>query len=333
MKVKVTAAEAVLVESDVLTEGMVGKTVKLSFSPEWRNMDKVAVFTAGKNGVDVILPEGEEIEVEIPPDVFVKAGICLFVGVQGADHENNVVIPTIWCDLGNIRPGAKPVDKQPDTSIGLPLWAQIQAQIGNLTELETESNENLVSAVNEALTKGGTGSGVYIGNEEPEEQSVNFWVDTDEEGSSDEAGSTASVYELIETIVLEEDMMIRRSQEPGGTPYQFKGILLKGKTTAAAQASGQSFFAYSGDVLIGKSWWSSFSGNTSIRYRHDEFMLQCGWWTTEWTDWSTSISGAINKNRSDVFMAHAAERYPYITSIRSAGTMPAGTTVEVWGVR
>lgn len=76
------------------------------------------------------------------------------MGVYGVDIANNVVIPTIWAELGMIHSAADPSgDASSDPA--LPVWAQIQAMIGNLDDLDTAVKNSLVAAVNEALTKGG----------------------------------------------------------------------------------------------------------------------------------------------------------------------------------
>lgn len=65
-----------------------------------------------------------------------------------------MVIPTIWTELGLVHGAAAP-SGDTSTDPSLPVWAQIQAMIGNLDNLDTAAKSNLVAAINEALTKGG----------------------------------------------------------------------------------------------------------------------------------------------------------------------------------
>ena len=43
----------------------------------------------------------------------------------------------------------------------LPVWAQLQKQIGDLDDLKTYNKGNLVDAINEARSSGGSGGGGY----------------------------------------------------------------------------------------------------------------------------------------------------------------------------
>ena len=85
------------------------------------------------------------------------------MGVYGAD-ESGVVLPTVWVSLGKIQPGADPSgDETADPS--LPVWAQLQKQIGDLDDLKTYNKGNLVQAINEARQSGGgSGGGYTIGD-------------------------------------------------------------------------------------------------------------------------------------------------------------------------
>ena len=49
----------------------------------------------------------------------------------------------------------------PSADPTLPVWAQLQEQIGDLNDLKTYSKDNLVAAINEARQSGGGGGGGY----------------------------------------------------------------------------------------------------------------------------------------------------------------------------
>ncbi|MBD9116510.1 MAG: hypothetical protein EGQ10_04925 [Clostridiales bacterium] len=134
-----------------IPKGIVGAAVSIEYTdPAWDGLQKTVVFRSAVT--KDVLDSGSE--VTIPAEVVSRAGIYLYMGVYGVDAANNVVVPTIWTELGMIHGAAAPSgDASSDPS--LPVWAQIQGTIGNLDDLDTEVKSNLVAAINEALTRGG----------------------------------------------------------------------------------------------------------------------------------------------------------------------------------
>lgn len=145
---------------ELLTAGMSkAVTVQFVFSPEWDGLTKTAVFSNGKTTVDVLAANWDGDTVPVPHEVLAVPGRHARVGVYGAD-ESGVVLPTVWVSLGKVQPGADPSgDASADPS--LPVWAQLQKQIGNLDDLKTYNKGNLVAAINEARSSGGSGGGGY----------------------------------------------------------------------------------------------------------------------------------------------------------------------------
>ena len=145
---------------ELLTAGMAkAVTVQFVFSPEWDGLTKTAVFSNGKTTVDVLAANWDGDTVHVPHEVLAVPGRHARVGVYGAD-ESGVVLPTVWVSLGKVQPGADPSgDASADPS--LPVWAQLQSQIGDLDDLKTYNKGNLVDAINEARSSGGSGGGGY----------------------------------------------------------------------------------------------------------------------------------------------------------------------------
>lgn len=146
---------------ELLTAGMSkAVTVQFVFSPAWDGLTKTAVFSNGKTTVDVLAANWDGDTVPVPHEVLAVPGRHARVGVYGAD-ESGVVLPTVWVSLGKVQPGADPSgDETADPS--LPVWAQLQKQIGNLDDLQTYNKGNLVDAINEARSSGGgSGGGGY----------------------------------------------------------------------------------------------------------------------------------------------------------------------------
>ena len=145
---------------ELLTAGMSkAVTVQFVFSPDWDGLTKTAVFSNGKTTVDVLAANWDGDTVPVPHEVLAVPGRHARVGVYGAD-ESGVVLPTVWVSLGKVQPGADPSgDASADPS--LPVWAQLQKQIGDLDDLQTYNKGNLVDAINEARSSGGSGGGGY----------------------------------------------------------------------------------------------------------------------------------------------------------------------------
>ena len=145
---------------ELLTAGMAkAVTVEFVFSEDWDGLTKTAVFSNGKTTVDVLAANWDGDTVPVPHEVLAVPGRHARVGVYGAD-ESGVVLPTVWVSLGKVQPGADPSgDASADPS--LPVWAQLQSQIGDLDDLQTYNKGNLVDAINEARSSGGSGGGGY----------------------------------------------------------------------------------------------------------------------------------------------------------------------------
>lgn len=145
---------------ELLTAGMSkAVTVQFVFSPAWDGLTKTAVFTNGKTTVDVLAANWDGDTVPVPHEVLAVPGRHARVGVYGA-NESGVVLPTVWVSLGKVQPGADPSgDETADPS--LPVWAQLQKQIGDLDDLKTYNKGNLVDAINEARSSGGGAGGGY----------------------------------------------------------------------------------------------------------------------------------------------------------------------------
>ena len=134
-----------------IPKGIVGATVSIEYMDSaWDGLQKTAVFRSAVT--KDVLAAGNEVVV--PAEVVSRAGVNLYMGVYGVDAANNVVIPTIWAELGLVNSAAAP-SGDTSTNTSLPVWAQIQGMIGNLDDLDTNAKSSLVAAVNEALTKGG----------------------------------------------------------------------------------------------------------------------------------------------------------------------------------
>ena len=145
-----SGADGKITVPETLTSGMVGKLVKLEFTSDWEGLAKTAVFSAGNVTRDVICT-GET--VAIPAEVLQIPMRVLYIGVYGVAPDGSLVIPTIRVKGPEIQPGVDP-SGDPGSAPDLTLWEQIEGQIGDMTQLNTQSKDSLVEAINE-LSSGG----------------------------------------------------------------------------------------------------------------------------------------------------------------------------------
>lgn len=145
---------------ELLTAGMAkAVTVEFVFSDDWSGLTKTAVFSAGRTTVDVLESAWDGNKVVVPHEILADAGPIARVGVYGANADG-LILPTVWVTLGKVMPAAEP-SGDPGADPTLPIWAQLQKQIGDLDGLETYNKGNLVDAINEARSSGGSGGGGY----------------------------------------------------------------------------------------------------------------------------------------------------------------------------
>ena len=145
---------------ELLTAGMAkAVTVELVFSDDWSGLTKTAVFSAGRTTVDVIESAWDGNKVVVPHEILADAGPIARVGVYGANADG-LILPTVWVTLGKVMPAAEP-SGDPGADPTLPIWAQLQNQIGDLEDLKAYNKGNLVDAINEARSSGGSGGGGY----------------------------------------------------------------------------------------------------------------------------------------------------------------------------
>ena len=147
-------------QPELLTAGMAkAVTVEFVFSDDWSGLTKTAVFSAGRTTVDVLESEWDGNKVVVPHEIMADAGPIARVGVYGANADG-LILPTVWVTIGKVMPAAEP-SGDPGADPTLPIWAQLQQQIGDLDDLQTYNKGNLVDAINEARSSGGSGGGGY----------------------------------------------------------------------------------------------------------------------------------------------------------------------------
>lgn len=154
-----TGAEGKMTGQEVLTSGMVGQKVKFVFSPQWAELSKTVVYTAGD--CCVVHPGVGEEDV-IPAQVLRRPLEKLTVGVYGISPDGQVVIPTVRAEGPRILPGVEP-QGDPETAPELPAWGKILGMMGDLQNLRTPRQDNLVAAINSMAPLGEQVGNIFEG--------------------------------------------------------------------------------------------------------------------------------------------------------------------------
>lgn len=146
-EVTVNTRRAVVGTKELITTSSAGIQVQFTFSEDWDELAKFAIFRNGD--------EGQEVAVALPNSnlTVIPAQSCsedfvdepLFVGVYGTDGLGAVIIPTVWASLGVLRPGAVTTDIITPPEPTPDMWAQILAIANEAAAIadECEANEEL----------------------------------------------------------------------------------------------------------------------------------------------------------------------------------------------
>ena len=106
IRLSAAKAELAIVENEVVTSGAQRFfACAFALSEDWDGLNRTAVFRAGTRSVSVLL--GGDNTAEIPWEVLQTPGITLHIGLYGAGADG-LVLPTVWAEIGMIRPGAYP---------------------------------------------------------------------------------------------------------------------------------------------------------------------------------------------------------------------------------
>lgn len=152
IQLTLTGAQARAEVDGLLTAGMVGVPVTITWDESWNGLIKTLVCRSD-GCIRTILDVGSRAMVA--PEVFRTerwAPNALYLGVEGRDKDGKLVIPSTFAYCGQILPGAVAegdASMKPEN----PAWMKLLNLIGNMDSLVTTQKENLVEAINEAVGK------------------------------------------------------------------------------------------------------------------------------------------------------------------------------------
>lgn len=169
-------------------------------------------------------------------------------------------------------------------------------------------------------------SEIYVGSDEPIDPNVDIWINPDGEPTQE------GVYELIETITIEEDMAVERTMEPDGTPYKFSSVAIRAKKAANIKIAQFSMYAVT-TKNISLALWLPETQKTEEQWGYAEVRQYKGFWERERSDnWSVyNYTATPMYVKIPMFDTRVSEGET-IRMIRSS-LMQAGLTIEIWGVR
>jgi hypothetical protein len=143
-------------------------------------------------------------------------------------------------------------------------------------------------------------------------------------------------YELIEEYTIPEGGIatFRRTEEPDGTPYNFKAIRIKTQMDVAGAANlSPNFIARNGDVQLGNMYAANVAHTSGKRYAIIDTLLERGAWTAYGCTSATSASGTITR----YLWAKSGElkeaQYPVINHLYCSAALPEGLKIIVEAVR
>lgn len=228
-----------------------------------------------------------------------------------------------------------------------------------------QAEENVRTALQEAKDSGefdgapGT-SGVYLGKEAPTDETVNVWIDPEGDAyypiatretlggvkvgdglTVDETGvlgvKPEGVYELIETIVLDEDMTIERTQEPDGTPYSFDSMWVHIKKPKDTTMPSGSILFFKTDGISSNKHFVHRWMDTNNSPEERTLLLRVDNIKGEYlpnfpTEWSIDGGSPLLRSTARMDTSILTADKP-IGMVKTTINFPAGTVITIKGVR
>lgn len=152
IQLTLTGAQACAQVDGLLTAGMVGVPVSITWDESWDGLVKTLVCRSD-GCVRTVLNIGDHATVA--PEVFWTDGWApntLYLGVEGRDAAGKLVIPSTFAYCGQILPGAMS-DGMESQEPKDPTWVNILNLIGSMKTLVTIQKGNLVDAINEVAAQ------------------------------------------------------------------------------------------------------------------------------------------------------------------------------------
>lgn len=139
LKLDIRGVNAYPLEKEHITAGRVGLQILFTFSDEWKDLSKIAIFE-GAEKVELQLANPRCV---VPEECLKTAGPSLRVGVYGIDSLGTVATPTVWANFGQILSSAQ-VSLTYEPGVTPPMIAQIlsaaQSAVNTANSVRSDAN-------------------------------------------------------------------------------------------------------------------------------------------------------------------------------------------------
>ena len=356
-KIHVNGVQASVKECQRIPAGAVGLKLQIDYDGDaWAGLSKTVVFRGCviKDVVDA------GTEVTIPPEAIADCGNSLQVGIYGINSRGDLVIPTLWADLGRVYYAADPSGDE-TTEVTLPVWAQLQAEISTLKESgsgkpgedgatftpSVDAEGNLSWSNNKGLANPATVNikGPQGGSASTDAVLFTKQVLTEAEQAQARANIGAQkieeTFELIESVTVGEEglTVIERTTKPDGTIYNLSAATLLLKVYNPSVMFGTQVDFYSGNKRLAML----LENIATMSYPVETRFSSCVYHARPKAGIYEFVSAyGVHAAMMEVHYPNNAEYQTVdannkITKIRfsfwNSTTIPVGTVLEIYGVR
>lgn len=146
IKLQVNKSNILIVRREKIASGTVNRCdIQFTFSSEWDDLVKMMVAKADEDGQVVSTMVDESTLVcTVPWEVLADPYKQLYIGFYGTKNEE-VVLPTIWINLGEIELGARDDGIEP-TPATTGIAEQMLALVGEARDIVDESSAQIAEA-------------------------------------------------------------------------------------------------------------------------------------------------------------------------------------------
>lgn len=133
-QVNISKNRATTIASELLTYGQVGAQVYFTFSDDWTDLKKTAIFKRCGKTCDVLESQWDNNVVTIPPEMTQLIGATVRVGIYGRNDSGKRVTPTVYTNLSIVAAAADPSGDE-TTDPSLPVWSQLQGELNKAVQI------------------------------------------------------------------------------------------------------------------------------------------------------------------------------------------------------
>ena len=249
----VTGAQAWATVTGPLTSGMVGIPITIECDAAWDGLTKNLVCRCSEWGSDsaeqrTILNVGETAVVA---HEVMKAGLYLYLGIEGYSSDGKLVIPTTWARCGEIQYGANAGTEIPADPT-LPVWEQLQAEIGQFKQ-DVVTKEQMVGIM-DSVQSATQAAAISAGRAEAAAKRA-------EEAASGGSSVARWVKRATATITEEETQRIKFDVDLDGNPLNID------KTHRWVVESGNVNYSANSyvDLQLNKNWSGGTTNSVACR--------------------------------------------------------------------